>query len=230
VAGSAHAPDAARVAGELKTARDAGCPGVAELMPVLREIFTGHATPVRLASLARLAGLPAGQAGGRQVAVLAELSDPAEAGQLAAGLLAQQFRPAEVAIALTAQQPGRDEQARAERTVIAALRPLAAAGAVIRVTAGANLPAAAAAARSPWAVPWLRGHDHPPGYLLDLACARECGQVDAVGFGPGPGPAFAPVSEPALARRELLAPGAPPTASWPARGLRTLTITPGERP
>ena len=43
----------------------------AEALPVLREIFTKHATAARLAALTRLAGLPDGMITGRRVAVLA---------------------------------------------------------------------------------------------------------------------------------------------------------------
>ncbi|MGE5134030.1 MAG: hypothetical protein ACM32E_14135 [Gemmatimonadota bacterium] len=232
LAGGAGVPDPAGLAGALRAARDAGCPEPAELVPVLREIFTGHATPVRLAELARLAGLPASPLPGRQVAVLATLTDPGEAGRLAAVLAAQRLAPAEVVVALAAGAGGpgaetRDGRARAGRAVTAALRPVAATGAAITLTAGPGLGAAAAAARSPWAVPWPSGGGQPPDYLLDLVCARECARADAVGYGPG-WYAFAPIREAALARRELLLPGAPPPAAWPARGLRTVSITPRE--
>ena len=66
-------------------------------------------------------------------------------------------------------------------------------------------PHAAKMARSPWVVPWQaepQGRDHDDSYLLDLACARECAQADAVGEA---GLAYAYVTslEPALARREF---------------------------
>lgn len=229
--GLAGGTETARLAGDLKRARDAGCPGPAELIPALRQLFTSHATPVRLAELARHAGLTADPLPGRRVAVLAVLADPGEAGQLAAGLAAQLLAPAEVVVALAGADgrrgQDRDARARAVRAVTAALRPLAATGATVAVTAGAGHAAAAAAARSPWVVPWPRGGGQPPGYLLDLVCARECARADAVGHGPG-WYVFAPVREVALARRDLLLPGAPPPAAWLARGLRTLSINPGE--
>ena len=51
----------------------------AEILPVLREIFTAQATPVRLAALARLAGLGDHIIAGRQTAVLARAADTATA-------------------------------------------------------------------------------------------------------------------------------------------------------
>ena len=41
-----------------------------EIRGELRDIFISHATPARLAALARAAGLPAALVGGRQIAVL----------------------------------------------------------------------------------------------------------------------------------------------------------------
>ena len=68
----------------------------AETLPELREIFTAYATPVRLAELARLAGLPDHLVTGRQIAVLARVEDPAGAAALAALLHRQRLAPAEV--------------------------------------------------------------------------------------------------------------------------------------
>jgi hypothetical protein len=225
--GCCPAPDAARAAGEIKAALEAGSRGLAEIRPILREIFETHATPVRLAALAGLARLPGWTASGRQVAVLAELADPGQAGMLAADLARQRLAPSEIVVCLPGGRAGSDQQARAHRAVETALRPLTASGAVLRIVTVPGLPALAAAARSPWAAPWSVGREHSPWYLADLGCARECGRADAVGYGPGPGYGYAPVTEPSLARRELLAAGGPPPREWAARGLRTMSIAPG---
>jgi hypothetical protein len=66
----------------------------AEILPVLREIFAGHATPVRLAALARATGLPDRLVAGRQIAVLARVQDPAGAAALSADLRRQRLAPA----------------------------------------------------------------------------------------------------------------------------------------
>ncbi|MBO0806352.1 MAG: hypothetical protein J2P25_25160, partial [Nocardiopsaceae bacterium] len=88
---------------------------------------------------------------------------------------------------------------------------------------------------SPWVVPWpepgpsngspSNGGTVPGTYLLDLACARECAQADAVGFGPADYEFTLSLAEPALARRDLLAPGGPDAADWGSHGLRLFTIT-----
>jgi hypothetical protein len=64
-------------------------------------------------------------------------------------------------------------------------------------------------------------------------CARECAQADAIGLGPAApadGPAefirfAAALTNPALARRDLLVPDAPPAGRWGGRGLRLFTVT-----
>jgi hypothetical protein len=204
-------------------------PGWAEILAGLRETFLAHATPVRLAELTRLAGLAAPDAlvTARQVAVLARVGSAETATGLAAAVLRQRLRPAELvvhtdgparqsvaaALASTAlASPALASTALASTTL--ASTTLADAGIKVRVIAsagpapdGAWLRACAAAARSPWAAPWDSGRDYPDTYLLDLACARECAQADAVGPADTVGPApFAFVSsiEPGLARRDLL--------------------------
>ena len=62
---------------------------------------------------------------------------------------------------------------------------------------------AASAARSPWVAPWQADREYDEWYLLDLACARECAQADAVGYAGGPGYAYVTSLDPALARREF---------------------------
>ncbi|MGH3255636.1 MAG: hypothetical protein ACRDOU_09555 [Streptosporangiaceae bacterium] len=179
-----------------------------EALPVLREIFTKNATAVRLAALASLAGLPGHLITGRQVAVLARVEDAAEAAALSAGLARQQMAPAEVVVTF----PASAGDGAAVGSVTAALGDLAARGVMITVVPSAPIaadpggaswvPRAARQARSPWVVPWQRDHDYEESYLLDLACARECSQADAVGPA---GVTFGYVTslEPALARREF---------------------------
>jgi hypothetical protein len=176
-----------------------------ETLPALREIFTEHASPVRLAALAALAGLPGHLITGRQVAVLARVEDAAGAAALSASLARQQMAPAEVVVTYPAAEgdglPG--------RAVTAALGELAARGVVITVVPGAPdaadlgsfVPNAAKQARSPWVVPWQAGQSYEDSYLLDLACARECSQADAVGSA-GLTYGYVTSLEPALARRE----------------------------
>jgi hypothetical protein len=177
-------------------------PTVAEILPVLRDIFAAHATPVRLAELARLAGLPGGLIAGRQVAVLARLDDLPGAAALGASLRGQRLAPAELVVAAGPAVQG----------VAGALSELADRGVTIRVVSvppeASWLAPAAQAARSPWAVPFRDGAGWHESYLLDLVCARECSQADAVGYG-GAAYAFAASLEPALARRELFASGDP---------------------
>jgi hypothetical protein len=172
-----------------------------ETLPVLREIFSEHATAVRLAGITALAGLPDDLITGRQVAVLARVEDAAGAAALAAGLGRQQMAPAEVVVTVAGDL--------AYRAVTAALGDLAGRGVMITAVpdapdSGGGLPwvaHAAKQARSAWVVPWQAGHEYEETYLLDLACARECSQADAVGFA---GLAYGYVTslEPALARRE----------------------------
>ena len=91
------------------------------------------------------------------------------------------------------------------------------------LTANSNVDALAKLATSPWVAPWpVAGQ--PDTYLLDLACARECAQADAVSFGPRDYEFTLGATEPALARRELFLPGGPPAAAWGARGLRLFSI------
>jgi hypothetical protein len=177
----------------------------AEVLPVLRDIFAGHATAVRLAGLARLAGLPDGLVTGRQIAVLARVEDAAGAAALSASLRRQRMAPAEVVVAVGA--PDEDAAGLSCRSVTAALGDLADLGVTITAipdgTAGATpwVRYAAIQARSPWVVPWEAEREYQESFLLDLACARECSQADAVGRA---GLAYAYVTslEPAMARRE----------------------------
>ncbi len=80
-------------------------------------------------------------------------------------------------------------------------------------------------ADAPWLAPWTADHSSRPStYLLDLACARECAQADAVGFGTGEYEFTHWLERPALVRSALLAPGGPAAADWGSHGLRLFTI------
>jgi len=217
----------------------------AEILPALREIFAGRATPVRLAALA---GLGDHVIAGRRIAVLARAADAAAAAALSAGLARQRFTPAEVVVVVEAPDAASAELS--GRAVTAVLSDLADRGVSIRavpvVTGGpdtAGLPEAAGvpgaaglpeagglpgpagwlqraahAARSPWAVPWHAGREYPDCYLADLACARECSQADAAGYA-GLAYAFTASLEPALARRDFFASGDP------SHGLRLFSVS-----
>jgi len=201
----------ARLQEQIAAARGERPRGEAETFPELREIFTGHATPVRLAGLARLAGLPEHLVSGRQIAVLARVEDAAGAAALGASLRKQRFAPAELIVAVATKdgEPTCD-------TVTTALGEVAGPG--VRITAVPEAPAAAGVgwvpqaakmARSPWVVPWQaepHGRHHDDSYLLDLACARECAQADAVGYAAGSGYAYVTSLDPVLARREFFGP------------------------
>ncbi len=188
-----------------------------EVIPVLRDIFTEHATPARLAGLADLAGLPGQMITGRQIAVLARVEDAAEAAALAASMSRQRMAPAELVVTVGARDGDpAGLPSRAVTAVTAALGGLAGRGVTITAipevpaapdAAGADgqapwMPHAAKQARSPWAVPWPAEREHDESYLLDLACARECSQADAVGYAGG-AYTYETSLRPALARREF---------------------------
>jgi hypothetical protein len=207
---------------EIGEARAAGPVTASETRVTLRGIFTTHATPARLAAFARAAGLPAGIVGGRQVAVLARAEDGAAAGKLAADIARQWLRPAEVIVATAPA---------AARQVTEALSGLADAGIRVIVDDGVTpvsfgeIARLARLATSPWAAPWPAGTGREDTYLLDLACARECSQADAVGFG-GDYQFTRSLGEagPALVRRDLLLADAPPAAAWGSHSIRLFTV------
>jgi hypothetical protein len=225
--GSATSADAVRA--ELAAARAAAPLTPAELRAALRDIFLHHATPARLAALLRAGELPGALAGGRQVAVLAELADGAQAARLAAALLAQRLRPAEVIAASPAGA------ATAVREALSALS-----GAGLRVTvvdsaSGAGLPGAghsvaervrplARWASASWLAPWAADGSQGPDYLLDLACARECAQADVVGYGAAEYEFTRWLDEPALVRANLLSAGGPAVGDWGSHGLRLFCV------
>jgi hypothetical protein len=223
-AGASGASGGGDLARRIEDARAASPLGLPEVRAALRDIFISHATPARLTALARAAGLPAGLVGGRQIAVLARVADPAQARRLADTLLGQRLRPAEVVVAAPAS---------AAAQVRDALAGLADHGVTVLTADAGQLPEddgwprpLARLASAPWVAPWLPGADTLPGtYLLDLACARECAQADAVGFGPAEYEFTRWLDAPALARRDLLLPGGPATGDWGGHGLRQFTIT-----
>jgi hypothetical protein len=213
------------VRGAVEAARVAGPLELTEVRAALRDIFAEHATQARLTAMARAAGLPAGLVSGRQVAVLTRVADAAQAGRLAAALLRQRLRPAEVIAATGAGQT-------AEASVRDALAALTDHGVRVVTTAADTDPAGrnwprplARLASAPWLAPWTPDGSQPDTYLLDLACARECAQADAVGFGVGEYEFTRWLDEAALARRELLIPGGPSAGDWGSHGLRLFTVT-----
>ena len=204
-----------------------------ETLPELREIFTAHATPARLAALASLAGLPGHLVTGRQIAVLARVEDAAGAAALAARLRRQRSAPAELVVAVAARAGESAELSR--HAVVAALADLAGQGILItavREEAGGAgwIALAAKAARSPWVAPWQADREYDEWYLLDLACARECAQADAVGYA-GSGYAYVTSLDPALARREFFGPDGPggpggqDGSDGPDHGLRLFSLS-----
>jgi hypothetical protein len=213
---------------------------LAGIITGLREIFAAHATPVRLMALARLAGLADAVVTGRQLGVLARADDQAAAAGLCAGLTRQRLAPAEVVVIVEAADAESAEVA--ARAVTAALGELADRGTAIRAVpavAGREPPAvadrrgdgvagrpgwmaqAASRARSPWVAAWQAGREHDEAYLLDLACARECSQADAVGHA-GAAFAFTSSLEPELTRREYF------TSGDTSHGLRLFSAGPVE--
>ena len=95
----------------------------AEILPVLREIFTAQATPARLTALGQLTGLGDQVVAGRRIAVLARADDAGAASALSAGLARQRFLPAEVVVVARAADAASAEIA--ARAVTAGLADLA---------------------------------------------------------------------------------------------------------
>jgi hypothetical protein len=236
----ALAGDAARLRASISEARSAGPLPPAEIRQTLRDLFVSHATAARLAALASAAGLPAGIVAGRSITVLASGGSAAE---LAASVQRQRLQPAEVVYATD------------DPSALAALTPLTDQGIPTRIVPealhdhgqfgphrGQNCPRSWELARfasSPWVAVWPEaapGAAPGPAHLLDLAVARECSQADAVAFAEtetetetATDYAYATaLEEPALARRELLAPDAPPVSSWGTHGYRLFTIAEGK--
>jgi hypothetical protein len=218
--------DPATVRGELEAARTAGPLTLPEIRVRLRDVFLASATPARLAALIRAAELPGSLVGGRQVGALAVAADTAQAGQLAAAVLAQRFRPAEVIVGVPDPV--------AVPAVRDALGELAGQGIRTVVTPSALTAAPgidwarplARLATAPWLAPWPADGRPTADYLLDLACARECAQADAVGLSVTDYEFTRWLNQPALVRAHLLAPDGPAADEWGSHGLRLFTITP----
>ncbi|HSZ42963.1 MAG TPA: hypothetical protein VK817_23620 [Trebonia sp.] len=213
---------AAEVRAEIAAARAAGPLTASEVRDALRDIFLTDAAPARLTEFACAAGLPSGIVGGRQLAVLARAEDADAAGRLAADVMRQRLRPAEVIVATAPA---------AARLVTEVLSGLADAGIRVATDDSATpstcgeIARLARLATSPWAAPWLDGGEHEDTCLLDLACARECAQADAVGFGGEyEFTRSLDAAGPALARRELLLADAPPPQTWGDHGIRLFTV------
>jgi hypothetical protein len=202
---------------QIAAAQTQAPPTEAETIPELREIFAAHATAVRLTGLASLVGLPDHLVSGRQIAVLARVEDAAGAAALAARLRQQRSAPAELVVAVAARAGESAELSC--HAVSTALADLAGPGMLVTAVpeeAGLSGPAgwvahAAKVARSPWVAPWQADREYDEWYLLDLACARECAQADAVGYARDGGAGYAYVTslDPALARREFFGPNGP---------------------
>jgi hypothetical protein len=225
--------DAGTVRGQLESVRGGRPAGITDVRSWLREIFVNHATPARLADIVRTAELPADLVRGRQIAVLARVADDDAAGRLASALLDQRLRPTEVIAAVPsggASAPAVREALgkltdHDMRVVVASPDGPAEAG---PADGGRGLDWARPLARladAPWLAPWTaEDAARPASYLLDLACARECAQADAVGFGSGEYEFTHWLEKPALVRAALLAPGGPAAADWGSHGLRLFTI------
>jgi hypothetical protein len=186
----------------LAEASAAGPPGWPEVVAALRSVFPDQATAGRLTGLTRLAGLPDGLIAGRRIAVLAFAGGTGAAQTLGAGVLNQQLRPAELVVCA-----GRDETT--VRTVTGVLAEVAARGVPVHVISHPDqdwIRACASAASAPWAAPWPADHEYADSYLLDLACARECSQADAIGYAGAEYAYITALESPRLARRELLGP------------------------
>jgi len=221
--------DVEAVRREADSARDHNPASLGEIRAGLRDIFTEHATPVRLATLARAGGLPGGLVAGRQVAVLTVVTDANQAARLAEALLAQRLRPAEVIAAVPAV-PRDADNLPAVRDALGALtdhdiRVLVTSSSQTSADGTEWVRPLARLASAPWVAPWTADGGQPPEHLLDLACARECGQADAVGFGSGEYEFTRWLEAPALASAAMLAPGGPSADDWGSHGLRLLTIT-----
>jgi hypothetical protein len=230
-------PGASAVAETIAAARAQGVMEPAEIRAVLRELFTAHATPVRLAELARLAGAATDPLASRQVAVLATAArDGGEdlAGRLASAVLRQRHRPCEVVLAGpepggTRGDPGPPGSGGSSRDgAPAALHELTDMGIAVRVAREPGLAGAARAARCEWVVPWDADAAYPDTHLLDLVCARECSGADVVGTAGATDYVFTSRLEPGLARRELLSRGEPGGAvpdGWAGIGYRLFAIS-----
>jgi len=226
--GAAVVTGAAAAASQIAAERALGVREPGEIRTLLRDIFTTHATPVRLAELARLVGAAADPLAGRQVTVAvrwpgsggagAEVSVDDDAARLAGALLRQRHRPSEVVLAASEQGPPPDR-------VPAGMHELTDAGIGVRLAVEPGVPGAARAARTGWVVRWDAARAYPDPYILDLVCAQECARADAVGYAAGAEYVFAPEIEPALIRGQLLRSGELSAGAWGRRGHTLFSIS-----
>jgi hypothetical protein len=232
--------DAGTVRSELESVRGGRPAGITDVRDWLREIFVNYATPARLADIVRTAELPADLVRGRRIAVLARVADSGAADRLASALLDQRLRPTEVVAAVPAGSAAGFAVREAlgkltDHDIRVVVTPEAAPaddGAGAGVGSGADggqgldwARPLARLAEAPWLAPWTaEDAARPATYLLDLACARECAQADAVGFGGGEYEFTHWLEKPALVGSALLAPGGPAVADWGSHGLRLFTI------
>jgi len=231
--------DAGTVRGQLEAVRGGRPAGITDVRGWLRDIFVNHATPARLADIVRTAELPADLVRGRQIAVLARVADSDAAGRLASALLDQRLRPTEVVAAVPAASAAsavREALGKlTDHDIRVVVTPEAAPGGAADGTAGGGADGRgrgldwarplARLAEAPWLAPWTaEDAARPVTYLLDLACARECAQADAVGFGGGEYEFTHWLEQPALVGSALLAPGGPAAGDWGSHGLRLFTI------
>jgi hypothetical protein len=234
-AGGLDGLDSVALAARLSAAATAAPLSAAEVRARLREVVAEHATPVRLAALARSVGLDGDLIGGRQIAVLASVGDAAHASRIASALLGQRLRPAEVIASVSGAAdvaPARDAlSALTDAGIgvrVATADPVAPGGdeRILRSFPREIAPTLATLASSPWVAPWPPAGETTldDAYLLDLAGARECAQADAAGFGAADYEFTHWLAAPALARRELFLPGSPAPDSWGTRGLRLITL------
>ncbi|MGW0627168.1 hypothetical protein [Streptomyces sp. NPDC002758] len=164
----------------------------------LWEAFRQDSTRVRLAELARLTGAP-DPLDGRRVAVLAAPRDRTDAARLVAQVLGQHHRPSEVVV----PDP-------------AGLEELDGAGVTVRT----GPPTAA------WVADWTDpAEDRPDTLLLDLMCAQEHSQADALGRTAADDDYtfVTELTRPLLVRRSLHHAGTPPE-TWSGAGYRLFAV------
>ena len=226
--------DAGTVRGQLESVRGARPAGITDVRSWLREIFVATRPPPGWPTRAhrRTARRPRAGTADRR----ARPGRRRRRGRpLASALLDQRLQPTEVIAAV----PTGGAAAPAVREALGKLTDHDI-RVVVTSAAGPADPAQATAdggrglhwarplarlADAPWLTPWAAGDAaRPATYLLDLACARECAQADAVGFGSGEYEFTHWLEKPALVRAALLAPGGPAAADWGSHGLRLFTI------
>ena len=226
----------ASAAPAVRAAVEAGPLGNAALWPVLRELFTRHATPVRLHHLTRALGLGSDPLDDRRVSVVATLDDsegaalpgPAvQASALAEAVIAQAHRPVEVVVPC----PG-------DGATAVALTEIEEAGIrVVTVRGDRRWARLIEHASAPWVAPWLPSptvDSWAENHLLDLIVGGEMSRADAVGYASKESMAFTTslMFDAAIVRRTAVASyGVPsravdvwPLEGWSRRGARLFAV------